>query len=213
MFKTVALGSLVLGLAAAAPAAVAATAVVNVSLNVADVEPGKNGFTGGVQDSPPFGPAFNVSLAVGDSFDLTIDFVGNQTLTIQNLGSIWAFSYADQVSQVTGTGSLSLLDAQGVALYTSITKTTTEGDVHFGQDFSAADFAGLPTSITIGGLRYVGTVDAYDAPVLVSRQYTSPALYFNAGSFVASVPEPASWLMMAAGLGLALAARRRRAQV
>lgn len=173
---------------AAAPA-MAALVTVSTTLSTADIVPGLSGFTGGVQGSPPFTPPYSVQLAEGDTFDYTISFLPGQQLTINNLSFIWAFSYADVISQVTGTGSLSLLDSTGSPLYTSNAKTDTEGDVHFGQFFNNSDFTSLPASVTFSGLRFIGTVDDYVEPGVTVRTYDNPAFYFNAGSFTA-VPEP-----------------------
>jgi len=111
--------------------AMASTETVVTNLNINDIEAGKSGYTGGVQNAPPFSP-FSVDLSVGDTFDYTINFLPGQQLTINNLSFIWAFSYANVSADVTGTGSLSLLDSTGAALYTSNVKTDTEGQVHFG---------------------------------------------------------------------------------
>jgi hypothetical protein len=185
---------------------------VNTTLNVADIEAGKAGFTGGVQGTPPFSPAYSVQLSPGDVFDFTIDFGGGQ-LTINDMNAIWAFSYADIVSDVTGTGSIALLDSSGNPLYTSMTKTDTEGEVHFGQYFGVADFPILPSTVTFGGVRYVGTLDAYVDPDVQVRTYATPALYFVAGSYIVRpVPDAGSSLLLL-GAGLAsLAAARRRMQ-
>jgi hypothetical protein len=197
-------------LAASGAAHAASTVTVQTTLDLVDLIPNFSGFTAGVQGSPPFAPGFDVQLAEGDTFDFTIDFAGAQTLTIENLSFIWAFSYAaGDSSDVVGTGSLSLLDTAGVPLWTSNTKTSTEGSVHFGQFFFAADFPGLPSSVTFGGLRYVGTVVDYVEPAVTVRTYSNPATFFNAASYVAVVPEPGAAALM--GLGLGLLAWRRRA--
>ena len=183
--------------------AMADIATVNTTLDVNDILTSP-GWTGGVQGAPPFAPSFSVNLSPGDTFDFTINFLPGQQLTINNLSFIWAFSYANAVANVTGTGALSLLDSTGTALYTSNTKTDTEGAVHFGQGFGGSEFPGLPTSVTFAGLHYLGTVDAYTNPDptlypdVTVRTYNDPALYFSAESFstTSSVPEPFSLLLL-----------------
>lgn len=196
----------VFGLAGGASAA---TVVVNQTLDLAQAGFMTPGFT--YAPSSAFSPAFSVQLAVGDTFDFTIDFLGAQTLTLINAASLWAIAYATQSSDVTGTGQLSLLDASGVSFLNSNMKTDTEGVVHFGQNFQSSDFAGgLPATLTFSGVRYVGTVDAYAEPGLTERTHDSASFAFSAdGHLVSGVPEPESVLLMLAGLGvLALRAKR-----
>ena len=159
-----------------------------------------------------FTPPFSVPLAVGDVFDFTMNFMPGQTLTLNNPQMFWAFSFADVSSDVQGTGQLTLLDAAGLPLLTSDMKTDTEGSVHFGQFFYASDFTGgLPSSVTIGGLHYVGTVDAYVEPGVTTRQYADPRLTLTADSVVVNaVPEPAPSLMLLAGLAAVALLKRRR---
>lgn len=199
---------------AVAPA-MASTATVTTTLNVADIQAGLYGFTGGAQGSPPFTPPFSVELSAGDTFDFTINFEPGQKITINNLSFIWAFSYTqfDSGTSVTGTGSLSFLDSNGAALYTSNIKTDTEGAYHFGQNFNDSDFNSLPASVTFSGLHYVGTVDSYSDPVVLVRTYNKPALFFNADSYTAMpVPESETYAMLIAGLGLLGFTASRRKQ-
>lgn len=189
------------------------TAVATTTLDVTKIVAGQNGFTGGVQNAPPFSP-FEVQLAVGDTFDFTINFLSGQQLTVNNLSFIWAYSYADIATKVTGTGSLSLLGANGDALFTSVSKTTTEGDVHFGQQFNGSDFTSLPNSVTFSGLHYVGMVDSYEDSGVTTRTYADPGFFFTADSFTTTtpVPEPEAYAMLMAGLGLLGVVVRRRRQ-
>lgn len=192
----------------------AATVTVNQTLDLALTAFAPTGWSG-VSGAPAFSAPFSVPIAVGDTFDFTIDFASTQTLTLTNTSLLWAFSFADTPSsRVTGTGSLSLLDASGNAFLSSNVKTSTEGLIHFGQQFGNGDFAGaLSGSVTFYGLRYTATLDSYDAPGLTVRNYNLPALYFSAESnSVALVPEPETYALMLAGLGLVgLVARRSAA--
>jgi hypothetical protein len=194
----------------AAGQAQAAVIVVNQTLDL--TQPQAGGFFQGWQGTPAFNGGFNVDIAQGDTFDFTIDFLGSQTLTLANLSFIWAFSYSGEpASDVTGTGTFSFLDSLGSAFLTSNVKTDTEGSVHFGQFFNDSDFTGgLPTSITFSGVRYNGTLDSYSNQSITTRSYDNPALLFLASP---AVPEPASWVLMIAGFGLAGAAMRRRRSV
>ena len=146
-----------------------------------------------------FSTPCSVQIAVGDTIDFSIDFAGQQTLTLTDVSTIWAFSDSGYpVSDVTGTGTLSLLDSAGNAFLTSNVKTDTEGSIHFGQQFSSSGFTGgVPASVTFCGVRYYGMLGAYVAPNLTVRDYDLPALFFTAGSnTVGLVPEPSAYAMM-----------------
>jgi hypothetical protein len=182
----------------------------------------------GWQDSPAFSGGVSFDLAVGDRLEYTIDFLGNQSLTLSNISLLWAFVYSDgNPSNVQGTGLLQLLGAAGEVLHQSDTKTTTEGDVHFGQQFSPTDFASLPSTVTFYGLRYSGIVDGYseinvlpafgnpsfgNLNAITTRSYNTPAFFFDA-NLGGAVPEPATWAMLITGFGLVGGAMRRRSKV
>lgn len=158
-----------------------------------------------------FSPTFSYTLAAGDSLDFTARFLSGQSLTLVNPNTFWlaSFSTSGEVSGVNGTGMLTLLDTLGNPLFTSNLKTDDEGVVHFGQFFSPSDFAGLPSTVTIGGLHYVGTLNFYDNTAVTVRTYADPFIVFGVNA--PSVPEPAAWVLMIAGFGITgLALRRRR---
>ena len=196
--------------AATCSAAAAANVEVTETLDLAQVSISGTGFL--VADAPAFAPGPTFSLAVGDTLSLTIDFAGSQTLTISGPTFIWAYVYANTVnSDVSQTGTMSFLDAAGHVLASSSAKTDIEGAAHVGQQFLSDSFAGLPPQLTFYRLRYDGTLDAYLEPGVTTRTYTTPVLDLRAVSV--AVPEPATFALMLGGLGLLVAAARRRSSV
>lgn len=199
--------------------AFASTVTVVTTVNANNIQPGQNGFTGGVQDVPPFYPAFSVTLAEGDTFDLTIKFEECQVLNIDQLNFFWIFSYispGSPDSDFDGTGTVSFLDSAGATVFTSAERTDTEGGAHFGQFFlHPGELDGRPDLLSFSAARYVGKVNDYLADGITVRTYNSPALYFNAASFSVtstSCPDAASSLtLLPLGLAcLVFAARRTR---
>lgn len=185
--------------------------VINVTLDLTQVTTTDPGFWG-ASGAPAFTPGqASFMLAEGDTFSMTVDFAGAQTLTVTDLGLLWAFFYIDGSTgtEVEGLGTISLLDADGNAFATSELKSTVEGQAHFGQQFNGSDFSTpLPGSVSFHGVRYDGTlVDHLDETVTV-RSYGIPAFYVSGG--VVAVPEPGSWALMIAGLGLVGSLARRR---
>jgi len=196
------------------------TVTLNETLDIS--QPQNGGAFGGWRGFGPFSPTYSFDLAAGDGVDMTVDFVGEQSLTLVNVSTLWLFNFVTDgdSADVNVTGSLQLLDTHGAVILQSNILTDTEGEAHFGQFFGPGDFASLPNSITFGGLRYQGTLNGYEAnqpdqtPGVVSRTYGDPDFAFTADSAVVNgvggVPEPASWALMIAGFGLAGASLRRR---
>ena len=200
-------------------AAQAATVTLNETLDIS--QPQNGGAFGGWRGFGPFSPTYSFDLAVGDSVDMTVDFLGAQTLTLTNISTLWLFNFVTNgdAQDVNATGTLQLLDVNGAVILSSNSLTDSEGAAHFGQFFGPGDFAALPSTITFGGLRYQGILNAYqsnnaDEPLgVTSRTYGDPDFAFTADSAVVNgvgVPEPATWALMLAGFGLAGASLRRR---
>jgi PEP-CTERM motif len=216
MHKTT-ISALALACAAACGVSQAVTVTVAYTLDAAQIGTIAPGFFG-AQDLPAFTSKAPISLAVGDTLDYTVDFQGAQTVTLSNPASFWALIYSNSggSQNTTMTGVVSLLDSSGAVLFTSSTLSTTEAQVHVGQFAPAGFFAGLPTTVTFGGVRWVGTVDSYAPygagdPTITSRDYETPGLFFRGSSFVTSVPEPGTWALMLGGL-LAVGSRAARSR-
>ena len=207
------------GLTLSAPPSLAATVVVNQTLDLTWQCFNCLGsyITGGSRFSAPF----NVDLAVGDTLDLTIDFAGLQQLTVTNLqvifASIWTTN-GQQGANITQTGTVSFLSASGSTIYTTPVNTTFDGSVHAGQYLgpNQGNLGPVPSTLTFGGVRYVGTVDAY-TDGYTTRNYDTPAFYVHGISdsqlsFASPVPEVSTWTMLLlgfAGVG-AISYRRSR---
>jgi len=219
MRKIALLAATAAGLAIAG-AAEANAVTLNETLDIS--QPQNGGAFGGWRGFGPFSPTYSFDLAAGDSVDMTVDFVGEQSLTLVNVSTLWLFNFVTDgdAQDVNATGTLQLLDTHGNVILQSNSLTDSEGSAHFGQFFGPGDFAALPNTITFGGLRYQGVLNGYEAnnadetPGVLTRTYGDPDFAFTADSSVVNgvggVPEPASWALMIAGFGLAGASLRRR---
>lgn len=165
------------------------------------------------------GPAFSAmtpfDLAAGDTLSLTVDFLGSQQLKIDGPQSFWIHALTnDDPSTVDATGTLSLLDVAGATIATSDIINSVEAYGHFGQFYFSGNFAGLPNSLTIGGLRYEASLLSYDLGI-TTRSYTFPALWIAGDNIslaqsISPVPEPAIWLELIFGFALMGAIMRKK---
>lgn len=164
--------------------------------------------------------SLSARIALGDTLDLTIAFAPGQQLRMVDPGLIWGFLSSRQPEGLArGTGTLTLLAADGSDLVTSRVMTDEEGQFHFGQYFLATDFAALPRSVTFAGLHYVGTLDSFESgrATAAARTYDAAGLFVSAASLrvlagTSDIPEPASWAMMVAGFALSGGLMRGRAR-
>jgi len=197
----------VLACCAAGPAR-AATVAVTETLDLAQVTAGAGSLA--ALGPPEFeaGPAF--TLAEGDALSLTVDFAGAQSVTLVNASLAWAYAFSTTTeSDVLQAGTISFLDARGGVIASSAVKTDVEGTVHVGQVFSGVDLAGLPSTLTFFGVRYDGTLLDYLNPAVTQGTYAVPGLSLGGDSIMLAVPEPATGLLLPAGLaGLAAIGRR-----
>ena len=204
-------------LLATAGSAAADTKIVNLTLDL-NAQCITCGY---IEAGPGFtqGP-FSVDLAIGDTLDLTVDFLADQQLTVTNLSatfpSIWTNAQYTDSANITQSGTLSFLNSLGSAIYTSPVISKTNCCVHAGQYVNGSELPGLPLTFTFSSVRWLGTVDGYDGGY-TTRNYTHPVFFVVAGSTLISssgaIPEPATWAMMIIGFGAAGSMIRRRKAV
>lgn len=157
-----------------------------------------------------------LDVAEGDTFIVEVDFLGNQILTVEDLGMAWSLVITKdnaQADSINMTGMLELLGLDGSVVLASVEKTNTDSAIHISQVFNGGDF-GSPASVTFAGFRYTGVVNDY--ATFTTRTYDGPSLWFDGSSVtvgegqVGVVPEPGTWALMILGFGAAGSMLRRR---
>lgn len=161
---------------------------------------------------------FSLTLSDGDTSELNIDFVDNQSVTITTpqwvSATLWSFDPATSGGTIGGA-SLSFLGAGGETLFT----TTQAGGGAYGATIMGggyfSSFQGFPTPLTFYGVRIVASNVQLSAAD--SATYTQASLSIGTGSAVLNqatptspVPEPHTWALMILGFGASGAMLRRR---
>jgi len=161
----------------------------------------------------PFSPDMSpFTLQIGDTLDFTVTFLPGQKLAMQNPSYIQLYSFSTDGLNVGfhETISMTLLKPNGSPLITSTTISADNCCGHFGYQFEGWNFPNLPSTMTIGGLHYVGTLDSLDDPTMTSRSYKEPFLAIIYSPVTAPVPEPATWTSLTMGFAILGLTMRRR---
>lgn len=160
--------------------------------------------------------AFSTTLFDGDTSELNIDFVGNQSVTIATpawvSALLWSFDPSTS-GGVTSGSSLTFLGASGESLFTTTAAGEGYGATIMGGGFFSS-FGGLASPLTFYGLKIVANnVQLSSAD---SATYTQASLSIRTSSVVLNqatttspTPEPHTWALMILGFGAAGALLRR----
>jgi hypothetical protein len=156
----------------------------------------------------------------GDTVQITYTFAGGVGISAGNVSFGWA-NVLDLIpgtpntydggppENINMTGTFSLLNSSGQAIFTTSPLTDTENGIHIGQTFGVGADA-----IVFYGVRYNGVLTSSEPSI--ARTYNVPGLQLSGGRFtlvdaVGAVPEPSTWAMMILGFtGVGYMTYRRR---
>ena len=160
---------------------------------------------------------FSLTLSDGDTSELNIDFVDNQSVTITTpqwvSATLWSFDPATSGGSISDA-SLAFLGAGGETLFT----TTQGGGGGYGATIMGggffSSFGGFPSPLTFYGVKIVASNVQLSAAD--SATYTQASLTIRTGSAVLNqatptspTPEPHTWALMILGFGACGAMLRR----
>jgi hypothetical protein len=142
-----------------------------------------------------------VSVTEGDTLNITVDFLGNQTITVTNLAfiqSILLIFDSAYLTPVDQTGKWTFFDLGGSPV----------------ASLNDPEVTVLPATFTFGSFSYNGTVNDYLVAGLTTREHPLGqwGLLGDSVTVSGAVPEPSTWAMIIlgfAGVG-AMAYRRSR---
>lgn len=152
-----------------------------------------------------------VTLGVGDTLDLTINFTGGPAV-VGNGSALWIalLTSTGPSGTVNTTSTLSVIGGSANMVTTAGPLSQANLYVHVGSYFFNSLVQTSAGNMSFTGLNQVLTLDSDDMGV--ARDYQNAFFYYDvAGS--PTVPEPASWALMIAGFGLVGGALRARRTV
>lgn len=194
-----------MALAASASGAYAATIKLNSTIDLTQW------FTGGTAVSMMGSAPDSGFVQRGDTVDLTIDFLGTQTLTITNPTRIDVYTSVDRPDFYSASSTLTYKGLSGPANATIPSSTPTICCILYSR-FLQPNLTTGPGTIEFSGVRVIFSDIDFVTPtggtVVTRGFFEAVGDQFSIGS---AVPEPASWTMLIAGFGLVGGAMRRRA--
>lgn len=161
----------------------------------------------------------SVAIQVGDIVDLTLNFLPGQAVHITSTGGNQVFAPAilqdDSLSSLNGSifsidnASLELIGLRGTFPSVVTTPTQSSGYSIIGATFGT-NYINAGQSFSFTGIHTTFQVTALNE----NLRYYNNAFLYVAGDGVAvttAVPEPETYVMLAAGLGLLAFVKRRKA--
>ena len=200
-------------LAAASPGiAATVTGQTTADLNAGTFSPDGTKLSFGGNDIAPI----SLTLNQGDTLDFTIDFLGDQRLSVGGLDRLQLYLNIGQPGGGTATSSnrqLFLLGSGGETIFTTSSNTLaqTNGAI-FGALFFADDLVTVTSPLIFSGVRIVLPV-SYDDGLPRTYQFASLSMTGLSDDFEilsSATPEPSTWAMLIIGFGAVGAMTRRR---